>query len=409
MQVTVNITDSIKRVQEFKEYDLGQITTTLQDLLDNSSTIIDSNTIPILKVLSIDNIVKNYLIKDLTESSNNISDYITGQDLTEDDLIFIVSEDQIEQLVEGSGGGSSVNTVFQEVTYSSTISHIFDSDNPNIFINLSGDLDLTYTGTSNGDSGLVNIYTSATENIVVNGTKSLVLTGDGEMIPIYFIHDDIGIRWYDGRDGEVTVDTSNLAVQDGTILYHTATATTAGTVTSSGTNWTGTSTAITDNMVGAKITVDGQTTIIATVNSGAQTFTTVDAIPATSETFSVRCIAYKVLANGSQTMYDKNGSARVTLDVDGYLNNFLISNGQITSLSGSGRFVTNFSKMEAQFIETLYYSNITRLVSELRTDLIAGTTAMVSDALTPVSHATVVGGGTVLRPVYWNGVNWLCY
>ena len=83
MNIKINTIKFINKVQEFQEYDLGQITTTLQDLLNNSS---------------IDNIVKNYLIKNLTENLYNTGDYITGQDLTENDLIFIVSEGQIEEL-----------------------------------------------------------------------------------------------------------------------------------------------------------------------------------------------------------------------------------------------------------------------------------------------------------------------
>ena len=98
MNIKINTVKFINKVQEFQEYDLGQITTTLQDLLNNSSIIVDSNIIPILKITSIDNIVKNYLIKDLTENLYNTGDYITGQDLTENDLIFIVSEEQIEEL-----------------------------------------------------------------------------------------------------------------------------------------------------------------------------------------------------------------------------------------------------------------------------------------------------------------------
>ena len=98
MNIKINTVKFINKVQEFQEYDLGQITTTLQDLLNKSSIIVDSNIIPILKITSIDNIVKNYLIKDLTENLYNTGDYITGQDLTENDLIFIVSEGQIEEL-----------------------------------------------------------------------------------------------------------------------------------------------------------------------------------------------------------------------------------------------------------------------------------------------------------------------
>jgi len=46
----------------------------------------------------------------------------------------------------------------------------------------------------------VNLYFSATETATINGVKSLSITGDGEMIPVYFIHDTDGIKWYDARE-----------------------------------------------------------------------------------------------------------------------------------------------------------------------------------------------------------------
>lgn len=197
--------------------------------------------------------------------------------------------------------GGSTNTTFQEVTYSSTISHAFDSANPNIFINVTGNLDLTYTGTANGDSGMVNLYFAGTQAATINGTKSLNLTGDSTMIPIYFVHDDTGIRWYDGRDTGGTVDTSNLAVQDGTILYHTAVSTDSGTFSNVGNVCTGTGTDIKTTHIGSKIKkANGEEAIIATRTSSTE-FTTVEPFLTNSvdTAFEVRNAAIKVKPNGS--------------------------------------------------------------------------------------------------------------
>jgi len=422
--------------------------------------------------------------------------------------------DLLRALIPSPAQSSSgtVDTAFNEVAYTPTISHAFDSDNPNIFINLTGDLDLTYTGTTNKDSGLVNLYFSGTETATINGLKSLSLTGNGEMIPIYFVHDDTGIRWYDGRDSDggsqdlqqtleiggnavltnevnsqivninftndginpphlelygqgaevnsvvaidngilelttqnasdglktttirvenptnlttinfpappvdgtftlaTTEDISNL--EDGTILYHLATATTAGTVTSSGTSWTGTSTAITDNMVGAKITIDGQTTIIATVNSGAQTFTTVDAIPATSETFEVRCMAYKVFADGSISFYDYLGNRAYNMET----NRNISING--IGLRPNGNVVVDGSQFDIQG-QVLLLSNggvysafrVDRIIHLFSTLPTFGSGdrvyASISDGGTPVYMTAASGGGSNNCSVYWNGALWL--
>jgi len=323
-------------------------------------------------------------------------------------LVNVYEEYTKEESFNEDNNTDSVDTAFVNKPYSAVMSIIHEPLKPNFDIQVTGNLELTLVDTVNGNSGIVNLYFEGTEVVTLKGDTDVIITGTGEMVSVGFIHDRLGFRWYEDKEGS-TVNTSSFALKRGTILHHEATATSTGTVTSSGTNWTGTGTSLTANMVGGELTVNGQKTIISTVNSGLQTFTTVDAIAVTSATFEIRCIAFKVLVDGSQTMYDKNGNARITLDVDGYLNNFLISNGQITSLAGAGLFAAGFSKMEVQNMETLYYKNITRLVSELRTDFPAGTTAMVSDANTPVSHATVVGGGSVLRPVYYNGTNWLCY
>jgi len=199
MNITINITEPTKKVQEFQEYDLGQITTTLQELLNSSSITVDSNIIPILKVLSIDNISSSYLIKDISESLYNTSDYITGQDLTEEDLILISGGNQNSE--------TEINTAFTNKIYSAIMNVAFDEVNPNFEIHLTGNLDLTVTGTTNGDLGLVNLYFSGTETATLNGFTDLIITGTNNMVPVYFIHDSDGLKWYQDEIG-ADIDTS---------------------------------------------------------------------------------------------------------------------------------------------------------------------------------------------------------
>lgn len=102
-----------------------------------------------------------------------------------------------------TGTGSTINTEFFDKPYFANLVTTHDKDNPNFKIDLTGNLNLTLSGTVNGDSGLVNLYFSATETALLNGTKSLTLLGTGIMIPVYFIHDTDGLKWYDGRDYSV--------------------------------------------------------------------------------------------------------------------------------------------------------------------------------------------------------------
>ncbi len=321
MNITINITESIKRVQEFQEYDLGQITTTLQDLLDNSSITVDSNIIPILKILSIDDIVKKYLIKNLTENIYNTSDYITGQDLTENDLLLITGDNQTS--------GTTVNTAFVNKAYLATMTVAHDAINPNFETDLVGNLDLTVTGTENGDSGLVNLYFSDTETATINGVKSLSITGDGEMIPVYFIHDTDGIKWYDAREAinpdltSIQTQIDDKANQDGTILYHTLKwFTPSGTVSSVGTTVTSVGTQFTSYMVGAKLIINGEERIITVYTSN--TTVTVDSAYSTnyigvvSGSWGVYSKAYEVTTFGTTVIYTYVGQLNLRVDTNNF-------------------------------------------------------------------------------------------
>lgn len=306
MKITINIVEPIKKVQEFQEYDLGQITTTLQDLLDNSSIIVDSNIIPILKVLSIDNIVKKYLIKNLTENVYNTSNYITGQDLTENDLLLITGDNQ--------NSGITVNTAFVNKAYLATMTVAYDAINPNFEIDVTGNLDLTVTGTVNGDSGLVNLYFSATEVATLNGLTSLIITGAGDMIAVGYVHDLNGLRWYS------EINTALFSLKKGTKLYHTAIATDEGTFTNVGNECIGTGTVITNDLVGALITkANGETAIIETINAGLQTFTTETSFLTDSVdvNFEINALAFSIDNNGTISQFEKNGVLYSSINANG--------------------------------------------------------------------------------------------
>lgn len=91
---------------------------------------------------------------------------------------------------------TEIDTAFVPKTYAATMSIVHDPKKPNFEIHLTGNLDLTITGTSNGESGIVNLYFSSTEVATLNGTTDLVIIGIGEMIPICFTHDSDGLKWY---------------------------------------------------------------------------------------------------------------------------------------------------------------------------------------------------------------------
>jgi len=310
---------------------------------------------------------------------------------------------------------NTIDTAFVAKTYTSTMSIPYDTDSPNIEITLSGNLNLTVTGTSNGDFGIVNIYSSASETIIVNGLKGLSLTGNGssQMIPISFVHSTDGIRWYDERESIGSdIDTANLAESVGTTLWHPNIATSTGTVTSSGTNWTGTGTALTGQMVGAKIFIGSESLIIDTINTGAQTFTTTEALPTdvTNSAFQIKLVAQKNVV-GTIRWYDANeGSERGTFESGGdFVFNGLRMRSNNTIVSSASLFIQENSEIHGnRFSSPFLAHKNTFLASQLP---ILSTTdryiASVSDADTPTYHGILNGGGNVNCIVYWNGLNWI--
>lgn len=96
MKILVNINNNIakpKLIKSFKVFDLGEVITTIDDLLDVSSIQITDDILPILKITDVDG-EKQYLVNGLGEPSNGIIPYYTDdfeKDITIDDLILINS------------------------------------------------------------------------------------------------------------------------------------------------------------------------------------------------------------------------------------------------------------------------------------------------------------------------------
>lgn len=321
-----------------------------------------------------------------------------------------------QYVLANSSTSTPIDTSFLEIIYNSTLSVAYDPDRPNTEIHLIGNLDLTITGTENGDMGVVNLYFSSTEVATLNGFADLVVIGAGEMIPVYFIHDSDGLKWYNDVTGGA-VDTSTLALQDGTILYHTAIATSTGTFSNVGNACTGIGTSITNEMIGAKIKkANGEIGIIATRTSNTEFTTEVDFLTdSVDTTFEVRCIERKINIDGSVNSFDKIGLLRSYMEENGTISNNYLSvqtNGNITAngyqfnlqdtvfLNGAGYVIAPFFKNRVIY---------TAATLPLASDVGNGVHAFVSDALAPTYLGILVGGGTINCAVFSNGTNWITH
>jgi len=104
-------TDSVQP----KVYDLGQVTTTLQDLLDESNiTITDEQTI-ILKITDVDDNVNYYLLPLPDYKGSSV--YGLGKNIQDSDLINI-------------GGGSSILPINQDIIDALLAANVPDAGNP---------------------------------------------------------------------------------------------------------------------------------------------------------------------------------------------------------------------------------------------------------------------------------------
>ena len=307
------------------------------------------------------NVYRLFNVKDLAEDTVfSIPDILKA-----DGSAYSVSEWETfytENTGNFNGGGTAptVNTAFVNKAYSATINIAHDADNPNFEIDLVGNLDLTVTGTVNGDSGMVNLYFSATETATINGVKSLSITGDGEMIPVYFIHDTDGIKWYDGRES-LPVDTSNLAVKEGTRLYHELSSGYSQTMTNVGVNCVA-SFIDPATMVGWEIIkANGEKAVVASITNFTD-FTTVE--PFTTDSVGIGITAKApsiwVKSDGTITIYNKDGEVKISINADESikLGNAMtqLSNGNM-SLSALWSFGEMFFDSATSSVHTPQYGS----------------------------------------------------
>ena len=86
-----------------KVYNLGQITTTLQDLLDNSEITVEDNSVTILSIIEIDNSEKNYLLPD--------SKYNWGNRFATNTILILDSDLVLLGSNSTTGGGSGTASI----------------------------------------------------------------------------------------------------------------------------------------------------------------------------------------------------------------------------------------------------------------------------------------------------------
>lgn len=203
-------------------------------------------------------------------------------------------------------------------------------------------------------------------------------------------------------------------IDDSKTILHTEIATSTGVVSSVGANWTGTGTALNTNYIGGQVFIEGVgVATIATLDEGAQTFTTLQPLlsDVTDSAFELRTIAYKLYDNGDQKWFDAHeGSPRITLNADGnfFANSFsALANGA----SNVGLLTNGNSEFWGDKVTSpLLINKIVYTVATLPTpDSGERAYASVSDALAPTYLGVLVGGGTINCPVYWNGTAWISH
>lgn len=126
MKVLVRINNNIaspKLIKSFKTFDLGEVVTTINDLLDVSVIEITNETIPVLKILN-GLTTEHYIVNNLSESiSGNQTYYIDDfiKEITSEDLILISTGSSVSSvpykvytaLLSQTGTNAPVATVLQ--------------------------------------------------------------------------------------------------------------------------------------------------------------------------------------------------------------------------------------------------------------------------------------------------------
>lgn len=194
MNIIVNKNSNTNKV-ETKVFELGQITTTLQDLLDDSRIIVTENQIIILSIVDVDDVVHKYLLP-IDYKGTGI--YGLGKDITEDDLIELGGDVNstleynallTQELVLLSSGSLIEGNQYQIVNYvaGDDFINVGASDNDSTII-------FTATGTTptvwTNESELLDYSASAPQAIEMTNNTLTGLTYDFEEDGIFNIYSD---------------------------------------------------------------------------------------------------------------------------------------------------------------------------------------------------------------------------
>lgn len=279
----------------------------------------------------------------------------------------------------------------------------------------------------------------------------------------------------DGKQNILTVPTSGVgsnldpttyALQDGTILYHsTKWFTPTGAVSTSGTTVTSAGTQFTSDMVGAKLTINGEwriiagftsSTVVTVASAYSQNYSGVIAgnwgvfskfidtrgVGSTNtfnisnfyswhgvrsfgvdgDTFSINLLRgssnnvnfeqNKIILGGNRPILWTNGLSGIN-EVGGAIDLGLRRNTAGTLEIYDGITSTGLDANRRDLLaRNVISSGVVRLknytVSTLPTG-IQGDTAYVTDATAPKYLGTLTGGGSVVCPVFYNGTAWVSH
>jgi len=181
----------ISKSSRSKIYDLGQVTTTVQNLLDNSEITITDNLIPIIKITSIDDEVSHYLLPDLNYEWGNISGRNTYS-FTVNDLIAL-------------GGSSSSAPAPTYKEYNILLSQE-ETDDPVINKTITNTLGTTLTWSRNNTG----VYESSTFYVPDFNTVSILYNDTG--IP-YQLCSRVNIIYLTANSAKIQIQRFNTANQ----------------------------------------------------------------------------------------------------------------------------------------------------------------------------------------------------
>jgi hypothetical protein len=313
------------------------------DKVAGKSLVSDTEITRLSSVVNFDNSTN------ITALSNKV-DKVTGFSLTKNDFTDILKA-KLDSITE-------IFTTVLKTSYDAAVAWV-STNGTNVLNHVSSTLNPhNVTKTQVGLSNVPNTdFTSAVAANTANlDLKVDKITGKGLSTEDYTTAEKTKLAGI--PNGGSSIDTSNLAVQDGTVLYHTLPRfTPTGTISTVGTNVTISSTQFSSNTVGNKLTINGESRIITAFTNN----TTVIVASAFSvnytnqplENWNVYSRAVEIGSNGLVSFLNNGGTTIARVDTG---SNFSI-NGPISSLNNN--FFLGSSGLDLRSDHTLRHSSTT--------------------------------------------------